>query len=113
MIHITCRLTAKNRDKLRNHTLSNRVWATFFTYLILSISAVVAYRITDYATVLYVLTFQQVLVRMIAYEIRRNHLIEATVRHEDKDDTENQITVISRVYSLVSINAQLSNQIFN
>jgi len=50
---------------------------------------------------------------MIAYEIRRNHLIEATVRHEDKDDTENQITVISRVYSLVSINAQLSNQIFN
>ena len=24
-----CRLTVKNRDQLRNHTLGNRVWATF------------------------------------------------------------------------------------
>jgi len=33
MIHVTCRLTAKNRDQLRNPTLGNRVWATitFFT----------------------------------------------------------------------------------
>ena len=30
MIHVTCRLTAKNRDQLRNITLGNRVWATFF-----------------------------------------------------------------------------------
>jgi len=29
MTHATCRLTAKNRDKLRNPTLCNRVWATF------------------------------------------------------------------------------------
>ena len=29
MIHVICRLTAKNRDQLRNHTLGNRVWATF------------------------------------------------------------------------------------
>ena len=29
MTHITCRLTAKNRDQLRNHTLGNRVWAAF------------------------------------------------------------------------------------
>jgi len=29
MIHVTCRLTAKNRDQLRNPTLGNRVWATF------------------------------------------------------------------------------------
>ena len=29
MTHITCRLTAKNRDQLRNSTLGNRVWATF------------------------------------------------------------------------------------
>ena len=29
------RLTAKNRDQLRNHTLGNRVWATFtFTFFI-------------------------------------------------------------------------------
>jgi len=30
MSHITCRLTAKNRDQLRYPTLGNRVWATFF-----------------------------------------------------------------------------------
>jgi len=29
MTHITCRLTAKNRDQLRNPILSNWVWATF------------------------------------------------------------------------------------
>jgi len=29
MTDITCRLTAKNRDQLRNPTLCNRVWATF------------------------------------------------------------------------------------
>ena len=29
MTHITCRLTAKNRDQLRNPMLGNRVWATF------------------------------------------------------------------------------------
>jgi len=29
MTHVTCRLTAKNRDQPRNPTLGNRVWATF------------------------------------------------------------------------------------
>ena len=29
MTHVTCRLTAKNRDQLRNPTVGNRVWATF------------------------------------------------------------------------------------
>jgi len=29
MTHVTSTLTAKNRDQLRNHTLGNRVWATF------------------------------------------------------------------------------------
>ena len=29
MTHITCRLTAKNRDQLRIPTLGNRVWANF------------------------------------------------------------------------------------
>jgi len=33
MTHVTCRLTAKNRDRLRNPTLGNRVWATF-TFII-------------------------------------------------------------------------------
>jgi len=30
MTHITCRLTTKNRDQLRNPTLCNRVWAIAF-----------------------------------------------------------------------------------
>ena len=29
MTHVTCRLTAKNQDQLRNPMLGNRVWATF------------------------------------------------------------------------------------
>ena len=33
MTHITCRLTAKNRDQLRNPTLGNRVRATFYLLL--------------------------------------------------------------------------------
>ena len=27
--HVTCRLTAKHRDQLRNPTLGNRIWTTF------------------------------------------------------------------------------------
>jgi len=33
MTHATCRLTAKNRDQLRNPTLGNRVWVTFLPHL--------------------------------------------------------------------------------
>ena len=41
MIHITCRLTAKNWNQLRNPTLSNRAWATFtFTVVELSVRCV-------------------------------------------------------------------------
>ena len=29
MTYVTCKLSAKNRDQLRNPTLGNRVWATF------------------------------------------------------------------------------------
>ena len=36
MTHVTCRLTARNRDQVRNPTLGNRVWATFTCYLILA-----------------------------------------------------------------------------
>jgi len=35
MTHVTCRLTAKNRDQLRNPTISSRVWATFTFYFTL------------------------------------------------------------------------------
>jgi len=34
MTHVTCRLTAKNRDQLRNPTLGNRVLATFLHIII-------------------------------------------------------------------------------
>jgi len=34
MTHVTCRLTAKNRDQLQNSTLGSRVWATS-TFLLL------------------------------------------------------------------------------
>jgi len=30
MTHVTCRLTAKKQDQLRNPTLGNRVWAAYF-----------------------------------------------------------------------------------
>ena len=33
MTQLTCRLTAKHRDQLRNPTLGNRVWATFYAAL--------------------------------------------------------------------------------
>ena len=34
MTHVTCRLTAKNRDQLRKPRLGNRVWASFtFTFI--------------------------------------------------------------------------------
>ena len=35
MTHVTCRLTAKNRDQLRNPTLGNRVWTTFALFTLL------------------------------------------------------------------------------
>jgi len=33
MIDVTCRLTAKNQDQLRNPTLGNRVWTNVYLYL--------------------------------------------------------------------------------
>ena len=30
MTHVSCKLTAKNRDQLRNPTLGYRVWASFY-----------------------------------------------------------------------------------
>ena len=36
MTHVTCRLTADNRDQLRNPMLGNQVWASFFSFYIRS-----------------------------------------------------------------------------
>jgi len=38
MTHVTCRLTAKNRDQLRNPTFGNQVWATVFYLIALKFS---------------------------------------------------------------------------
>jgi len=44
MTHVTCMLTAKNRDQLRNPTLGNRVWATFtFFYIFICPSLVISF----------------------------------------------------------------------
>jgi len=37
MTHDTCRLTAKNRDRLQNPTLGSRVWATFLNTIVYTI----------------------------------------------------------------------------
>ena len=50
MTHATCRLTAENRDQLRNPTLGNGVWATS-TFLVSCIAATVFNKLT------YLLTF--------------------------------------------------------
>jgi len=40
MTHVTCRLTAKNRDQFQNPTLGNLVWATLtFTSIGSSVAA--------------------------------------------------------------------------
>ena len=40
MTHHTCRLTTKNRDQLRNPTLSSRVWASFTFFTVVCVSCV-------------------------------------------------------------------------
>jgi len=48
MTHVTCRLTAENRDQLRNPTLGNRVWATVFTvFELYVVNVVIRCRPTD------------------------------------------------------------------
>jgi len=45
MTHVTCRLTAKNRNQLRNPTLGNRVWATFAFLSALRMRSTVAFKL--------------------------------------------------------------------
>ena len=49
MTHVTCRLTAKNRDQLRNPTLGNREWASF-TFLLWLIEYLSVYVRTSFAS---------------------------------------------------------------
>jgi len=50
MIHVSCRLTAKNRDQLRNHTLGNRLWDTFTYTFYLCRYRVLSSSTTDWRT---------------------------------------------------------------
>jgi len=43
MTHVTCMLTAKNRDQLRNPTLGNRLWATLTCFLLVLIGTYVVH----------------------------------------------------------------------
>jgi len=47
MTHVTCRLTAKNRDQLRNPTLGNQVRATFTSTYLLVPGSFLMYSITN------------------------------------------------------------------
>jgi len=46
MTHVTCRLTAKNRDQLRHPTLGNGVWATFTFIIVFKKSATMWYAVS-------------------------------------------------------------------
>ena len=43
MTHVTCRLTAKNRDQLRNPTLGSQVCATLFNITDHAVSVFIVY----------------------------------------------------------------------
>ena len=44
MTHVTYKLTAKNRDQLRNPTLGNRAWATFTFFTLSVLNLTLMYR---------------------------------------------------------------------
>ena len=58
MTPVTCRLTAKNRDQLRNPTLGSRVWATFTFF------AQVVYAVAALAKAIYVRMFNWLVARV-------------------------------------------------
>ena len=49
MTRVTYRLTAKNRDQLRNRTLGNRVWATF-TFLTLHLARLIVVGVISFSS---------------------------------------------------------------
>ena len=51
MTHVTYRLTAKNRDQLRNPMLGNRVWATFLYSLRTNNALDALYRVNKYVLI--------------------------------------------------------------
>ena len=46
MTHVTCRLTAKNRDQLWNPTLCSRVWASFTFFTVAAVMCVCDMQLT-------------------------------------------------------------------
>ena len=52
MTHATCRLTAKNRDQLRNPTRSSQVWAAFTFYIVVELQTVTTFTDDDTSVVI-------------------------------------------------------------
>ena len=52
MTHVTCKLTAKNRDQLWNPTLGNRIWATFTFTLLVNCTIVLLVAVTTLLVVI-------------------------------------------------------------
>ena len=85
MTHVTCRLTAKNRNQLLNPTLGNRVWAIFtFTFYLCFTNTQVSF--SAFCLVLYGCPF---------YGLRVFELQSETGKSEYKI-TENEAVVYSR-----------------
>jgi len=57
MTHVTCKLTAKNRDQLRNPTLGNRVWPTFL-YAKITLKIRLHYSCNNKKTTMYQIDYQ-------------------------------------------------------
>jgi len=62
MTHVTCRLTAKNRDQLRNSTLGNRVWATFTFFTLCVVPWANVSHAPDYSSIGSAFLAQQIVV---------------------------------------------------
>jgi len=83
MTYVTCRLTAKNRDQLRNSTLGNRVWATF-TFLLgwmnywkknLPIPAKSVYLLASYAGAIFYPNVQEQLLAVLLNGTKRTAIM--------------------------------------
>jgi len=75
MTHVTCRLTAKNWDQLRNPTLDNRVWATF-TFLNKLATEIITLFAISYFWLIY-----KTLIRTFVL-LSQRHFGEAVLRRE-------------------------------
>jgi len=103
MCHVTCRLTAKNRDQLRNRTLGNRVWATFWSQKISGEAVLHPSQLPPLHHLLYTGAVQTKLVSVVKAPASRNSPLVSTQYMRCGDGRDHgagrEITVRS-IYSL-------------